>query len=229
MNHSSRKRLVILLCLISASWLPADARTCRLIYPERTHTAPKTAYLFDGFKSRNVMLPNMNFSEVIDLPDGEITLAMTVDKITDSTRLSATSPQVKVPEAVKDLYILIRTDAENKELPLLMELIDVSDGQLKAGQTLWRNFTNDRIIAKLGDADLSLDSSASRVSEAPAPKPGHFNATFSYQLAGEGEPRPITEQSWWHDDKSKHLGLVLNSGGKLPKILYFRDFRTPAE
>lgn len=229
MKISSKISVLATFCLLYASPLFAQARTCRLIYPDRAQTAPKSAFLFDGQKSQNVALPNMNFSEVIELPDGEITLAMTPAEVKDAKTLSPDAPQLKISETIKDFYIIISSDPENKELPVKMELIDVSDGQLKAGQTFWKNFTEDRIIAKLGSADLSLDPMASQVSQAPAPNAGHFNASFTYQLAGEGPARPITEQSWWHDDQSKHLGLVLKSGGKLPKILYFRDFRTPAE
>lgn len=47
----------------------------------------------------------------------------------------------------------------------------------------------------------------------------------AFQANGNAPPAPITEQRWWHDASSRHLGFVANTGGKLPKIYFFRDFR----
>ena len=66
---------------IVANTLHAQSRTCRIVFPERPQSAPKVAYLFDGKVSLAVTLPSMNLSEVIKLPPGELTIAITTDKI----------------------------------------------------------------------------------------------------------------------------------------------------
>jgi hypothetical protein len=212
-----------------ANTAQAKPRTCRLVYPERPQDAPKSAYLFDGIKSQSTMLPSMNFSEVIEFPEGELTIAMTTAEITDPNLVSPKSPQLNIPEEITDFYLIISSDPINEELPIKMELIDASVDKLKTGETLWWNGTQDRILANLGNADLKLEPMSRMISKDPAPESGYYNASFSFQVEGKGDAKPITEQIWWHDANSKHLGLVVNSGGKLPKIFFFRDFRVPKE
>ncbi len=185
------------------------------------------AYLFDGAKSQNVSLATMNFSEVIELPSGELTIAMTTSPITDPELLPAKAPVLKIPEKLMDFYIIITSDLENKVLPIKMNLVETGGGKLKPGETLWYNFTGHRIVAKLGSAKMTVDPQGRTISKDPIPASGYYVAQFAFQADGEGALVPITEQSWWHDIKSRHLGFMYNSGGKLPEIYFYRDFRDP--
>jgi hypothetical protein len=108
-----------------------------------------------------------------------------------------------------------------------MNLVDTGGGKLKAGETLWYNFTGHRIAAKLGSAQMTVDPQGRTISKDPMPASGYYVAQFAFQANGKGAYAPITEQSWWHDANSKHLGFMYNTGGKLPKIYFFRDFRDP--
>ena len=213
--------------LICASALHAKPRTCRIVFPERPQSAPKIAYLFDGARSQAVSLPSMNLSEVIEMPGGDLTIAMTTSAISDPELLPPQAPVLKIPEGVMDFYIIITPDPENKTLPIKMNLVDTGGGKLKAGETLWYNFTGHRIVAKLGSAQMTVDPQGRTISKDPIPASGYYVAQFTYQAKGVGAFAPITEQSWWHDDKSRHLGFMYNSGGKLPKIYFYRDFRDP--
>ncbi len=213
--------------LICASALHAKPRTCRIVFPERPEGSPKIAYLFDGSKSQGVSLPSMNLSEVIEMPRGELAIAMLASAISDPELLPPQAPVLKIPEGVKDFYIIITPDPENKTLPIKMNLVDTGGGKLKAGETLWYNFTGHRIAAKLGSAQMTVDPQGRTISKDPMPASGYYVAQFAFQANGKGAYAPITEQSWWHDANSKHLGFIYNTGGKLPKIYFFRDFRDP--
>ena len=212
---------------ILANPLQAKPRSCRVVFPERPPDAPKTAYIFEGTKSRRVSLPSMNLSEVIELPSGEITLAMIPKEIKDPKALPPESPLLKIPELVTDFYIIITPDPKNQVIPVKMNLVDTGGGKLKPGETLWYNFTDHRIIAKLGSAEMKVEPTGRTISKDPAPASGYYIARFAYQANGTGEFAPITEQSWWHDATSRHLGFIVSSGGKLPKIYFYRDFRAP--
>jgi hypothetical protein len=205
--------------------LQAKARTCRVIYPERPNDAPKIAYLFDGSDSQKVALPSMNFSKVIELPSGDITIAMTQDSVSDPEALSPSAPLLKISESVTDFYILIIPDPKNKDFPVKMKLVDSGQGKLKPGETLWFNLTEHRIVARLGGAKMLVAPKGRAVSKDPVSASGYYSAKFAYQVKGKGALAPITEQSWWHDAESRHLGFMLNSGGRLPKIYFYRDFR----
>jgi len=210
-----------------ADTLQAKQRTCRIVFPERPRDAPKIAYLFDGSKSLMVTLPSMNLSEVIEFPDGELTIAMTLNEISDPKTLSPDAPLLKIPETVSDFYILITPDPKNQALPVKMNLVDTGGGKLNPGQTLWYNFTEHRIVAKLGSAEMSVNPMGRTISKDPVPTSGYYTARLAYQAKGVGALAPITEQFWWHGAESKHLGFIVNSGGKLPKIYFFRDYRLP--
>lgn len=203
------------------------ARTCRIVFPERPQTAPKVAFLYDGNKNHAVTLPSMNLSEVIKLPDGELTLAMTRTEITDPEVLPPNSPLLKIPEDVTDFYIILLPDTKNKDLPVKMNMVNTGGGKLKPGETLWYNFTSHKIVAKLGRADMSVDPMGRTISRDPIDASGYYVAQFKYLADGKGPLAAITEQSWWHDADSRHLGFIVNTGGKLPRIYFFRDFRLP--
>lgn len=220
-----RTLLVCLLIGISH----AKQRTCRIVYPERPNDAPKTAFLFDGVKSFAVTLPSMNLSEVIPLPPGPLTLVMTSEEIRDPKMIPAGAPKVSISENVNDCYLIMMPDPKNTYLPLKINLVDAGDQKLKAGETLWFNFTNHRIVAKLGTTELDVQPASRTISKAPLTASGYYIARFGYKADGTAPLAPITEQSWWHDANHKHLGFMVNTGGKLPRIYYFRDFRISEE
>ena len=205
--------------------VPEVKRTCRIVFPEQPNKAPKAAYLFDSQSSRRVYLPSMNFSKVLTLPSGELTLYLTSSKIANSEDLPAAAPQLKVPEQVSDFYILLSPDLSNLELPLQMRLIATSQDDLKPGRTLWLNRTDHKIRAKLGQTEVIIGSKEEIVSKAPSPGSGYYHAELSFQPEAKGGFRKITEQQWWHDADSRHLGIIANTGGRLPEVYFYRDFR----
>lgn len=211
--------------LLFGSLVEAKPRTCRIVYPERPRGAPKLAYLFDGEKSHDITLPSMNLSPVVELPGGDLTIAMTSDDVSDPEALVPAAPRLRIPESVTDFYILVTPDPENLHIPVKINLVNPGGGKLKPGETLWFNGTDHRIVGKLGEARLSVKPRARAISKAPVPKSGYYTAEFGYQVNGEGPFAPITEQSWFHDVRSRHLGFIVNTGGKLPRIYFFRDFR----
>ncbi len=214
-----------ILCVVAQ----ASPRSCRIVFPERPNNSPKTAYLFDGSKSIPVTLPSMNLSEVIELPAGDLTIAMTAQEINDPKLLPPGSPVLRIPEAITDFYIIITPEPKNTTIPVHMNLVDSGAGKLKPGETLWYNYTGHRIAAKLGEAEMSIDPNSRTISKGAMADSGYYKAQFIYQAGGKGPFAPITEQMWWHDAKCKHLGFIVSTGGKLPKIYYFRDFRLPKE
>lgn len=205
--------------------VPTTGRTCRIVFPERPNDAPKVAYLFDGKKSQQISLPSMNFSQVIALPKGELTLLMTPTKITDLENLPLGAPKLKIKEGVQDFYILVSPDPSNSTLPLRMNMVNTSNGKLKPGETLWFNFTDHRIVAKLGESKMSVTPKSRTVSKNPVAKSGYYRAELGYQQNAKGDFKKITEQHWWHDAKSRHVGFIVNTGGRLPKVYFYRDFR----
>jgi len=146
--------LVISLFCISANIHAGSDRNCRILFPERPRGAPKTAFLFSGKKSQSVSLPNMNFSKVIPLPEGELTLILSTEEIRNPENLPAGSISLQVPSETKDFYVLLSSDISNISFPVRMELIPIGEGHLEPGETLWINYTNYIIQAVLGNDSL---------------------------------------------------------------------------
>jgi len=221
----------LLLALLLSLSLPANAddqvkegRTCRIVFPERTKDAPKVVYLFDGQKNQRVFLPSMNLSKVISLPAGELTITMAAKEV-DQANLPQGAPKLKISKGLQDFYILLVADGENAKLPFRMILLHADGGKLLQGRTLWGNLTNHKISANLGKIKMEIEPNGRTVSANPIPKSGYFRVEFFYQPEAEGKARVITEQKWWFDANSRHLGIIVSSTGKLPKIFYYRDFR----
>lgn len=219
--------LLAISCLLPETRLEAkeSPRSCRILFPERPKGAPQSAHFFDGKRSQEIRLPSMNFSEVITLPRGHIKLYMTPDEVTAPEKLPPDAPSLDLPEHVEDFYILLSSDSSNPTLPIKMEIIDNSGGKLGPGETLWMNHSDKMIVAALGDVEISINPKSKTVSGSPVSKSGYYKAEFSYLTQIDGEKRRISEQQWWHDTQCRHLGFITDSGGILPKIFFYRDFR----
>jgi hypothetical protein len=207
-------------------------RTCRIVFPGRPADAPKRLHLFDGTSSQEIELPSMNLSPVYNLPAGAIHLKFFTSKPEDSKSVSPDAPSVEIPENYHDFYLIVASDPENKIAAVKLKAINIESANFKLGQTLWINHTDQTIEGKLGDRVLSLGPNSSKILDSPfidksGPTRGYYHASFTYQIRGEDTFAPITEQQWWHDATSRHLGFIEHSGGKLPKIYVFRDFRDP--
>ena len=213
-------------CLPCLSAAKGKERTCRIIFLQRPVDAPGEAYLFDGFASHKVALPGMNFSEVVKLPPGNISLGMTPDPVGAPEDFPPEAPTAKIPEGITDFYLILVSDPENKILPVRMQPVDAGDQQLKPGQTLWINLTTDAIAGKLGNETLMVPPGKRVVGKAPMSDSGYYKAEFAYQPGGEGDYLPIMKKSWWFDANSKSLGFIIASG-RLPRIFTFRDRRIP--
>lgn len=201
------------------------SRTCRVILPDRAKDTPRTVYLFDGKENHKITLLTTNFSEVVELPKEELVLLMSPTEIVDIENIPVDLPRLKINEEVTEFYILATPDPSNEKLPIRMNLVNTSEGKLNPGETLWFNLTDHRIVAKLGEKNMSVTPKSVTVSRNPVDNNGYYAARFAYQRNAEGKFYKITEQSWWHDAKSRHLGFIVNTGGRLPKIYYYRDFR----
>jgi len=216
------------------SWMvfgqQASARTCRILFPDRPGDAPRSLHLFDGISSQEVELPSMNLSTVYELPAGPLNLRLLPDKVDDPSTISPDSPSVEVPETYTDFYLIVFGNPKNKISPVKLEVINADSENFKPGQTLWLNKTGKTIKGKWGEQTLKLEPESSEIVNSPldnqnATTSAYFSASFTYRIQGEAVFAPITEQQWWFDANCRHLGFVMDSGGKLPQIYFFRDFR----
>ncbi len=170
----------------------------------------------------------MNFSDPIELPEGDITVGMTPNPVLEPQDFPSAAPKISVPANLRDLYLIVLSDPTNKVFPVRFQPIDVGDNQLKLGETLWINLSKHPIEARLGDQPVKVPTGAKVVSKPPLKSNGYYKAQFIYQPNGEGPFQPVMKKSWWYDANSKNLGFIIDTGERVPVIFLFRDQRPPA-
>jgi hypothetical protein len=223
------KYILIILTLASVPGLqsqaaPDKSRTCRILLLEPTRGTPKEAFLFDGKQSQKVSLSNKHFSNVIELPRGELNIAITPTACSTAEDLPPGSPSTSIPAEIEDIYLVITNDPENTVLPIRLHPIQIND-TLKTGETLWSNLTIFRICANLGEESIVIAPMDQAISRPPLAKSGYYEAKFSYQLSDDENMKPIMTKSWWFDATSRNLGFIVDTQGRLPKIFTVRDKR----
>jgi hypothetical protein len=219
-----------LTCLIIFIAVAEDisARTCRIVFLNRPASAPKKLYLFDGTEVREVELPRMNLSPVYKLPDGNLNLRFFLTPPTDLENIPQGAPSVKMPEATKDLYLLITSNPENKVAPIRIQSVSADATQLSRGQMLWFNLTEKRVGGKVGSEKIDMKPhSRERVSE-PRQGGGDYPVELYFTIKGDKHVHPLCESRWRHDPRSRSLVFIANDGKRRAPIIFsFSDFRLP--
>lgn len=206
----------------------ASARTCRIVFLNRPASAPKELYLFDGLKIQKVVLPSMNLSPVYKLPEGNLNLRFLSAPPNDLKKIEPGTPSVKIPEATKDLYLIVTADPENKVIPISIESVSADSSKLARGQMLWFNFTDKHVSGKVGSEKLDIEpDSRERIAE-PRQEQGDYLVELDFTDIGKSNLRPLCESRWRHDPRSRSLVFIVNDGKRIaPRIVSFSDFRMP--
>ena len=227
MQHKFIIPLLILLSITAAfaQDIKSSDRTCRLVFPEKPGNSPRFVYLYDGKDNHRLYLSSVNFSDVVKLKTGDTTLIIAPKPITDPENVRPEYPRLTLPGEIRNFYIFLSPDQQNTVLPLKMHLVNIDSGNFKIGHTLWFNFTNHLIAAKLGQTKMSVAAGKTAISKEPLSEKGYYIAKFIFQANSAGEFRRITEQQWWFDANSRYVGFIADRGGRLPRIYFFRDFR----
>ncbi len=175
------------------------------------------------------MRDHFNLSAVYKISSNTTRLLLLPSQVDNPKDISPEAPTVEIPTEFTNILLLISSNPENKIAPVKQTVINLN---FKISQTLWINRSDKTIEAKLGEQVLSIEPDSSKIIDAPlgnqsTPASGYFEASFTYKVQGSDVTSLISEQQWWYDANSRHLGVIANSGGKLPKINLFRDFREP--
>lgn len=196
---------------------------CRVLFLERPRDAPSKAYVYDGTISHEIPLSGLKLSEPIRLTPGADYVAMIPHAIAEPQNLPAKAPRLRIPEGVNSIYLVCISDPKNPVFPVQLQMIDVSDNKVREGQTLWMNFTNHHVVCKLGKQRIQLQAGQKSIAKAPISGSGYYKAQFAYKSGGKGDFLPIMNKTWWLDEKSRYLGIVIGTGERLPKIYSLRD------
>jgi len=221
-------RLAILLTLVCCTAFAQEAKTktCRILFLDRPASAPPSLHLFDGSASREVDLPGLNFSQIYELPPGNLSLALLPTPPQDPENLPPGAPTVRVPEEVVDFYLIVTSDPRNQVTPVRMTVVNANEDQLRRGQTLWFNLTDLTIGGNLGSQSLLIQPQSRAIMDAPADGSVDYPVSLAYKKADSEDLYPIFETRWIHDPGSRNLGFVFaREDNSAPSVQVFPDHR----
>lgn len=202
-----------------------NKRTCQVLFLNKTADAIDQAFLFDGTSSHEVTLSAKGFSNVVELPSGPAIIYFCPRPVRQPDALKAGTPAVVIPGEVNDFYLLIKAAPKDAVTDYSLELIDVSDGKLKAGETLWINYTKHNISAEIGEGSIVIPPKGRVVSPPPLEESGYYPVHFTIQLEGKGDYHSVLKRTWRFMADARSLGFVIDTSGRRPQIFTIRDRR----
>ncbi|MEX1116624.1 MAG: hypothetical protein WEB53_15370 [Akkermansiaceae bacterium] len=227
---------ILLLTLSLLLPLPAFAqpkgslRTCRILFLSPPPDAPRKLHLFDGTTSREVHLPEMNFSEVHTLPAGNLTLYLLTTPLVAGEVIPAGAPSAKVQENVSDCYLVISGDPSNTVVPVRFQIIDAGHTRFPKGRMMWFNLSPKTIGGDVGSSKLVMKPNTRVLLDAPARGAEPYQVNLSYRLPDDPRYYPICQTQWIHDPRSRMVVFVIGTGGRsTPQVIGFNDFREAPE
>ena len=205
-------------------------RTCRILFLDDAGNAPKKLHLFDGSASQEVELTRMGFSPIYKIAAGDITLAMlasppVADEGGKGFVIPPGAPKAAVTAAIADCYLMVASDPSNKVAPVRFQMIDASAARFKQGHMLWFNLTENRIAGTLGKRKLLVEPNSNAMIKPPANKLEDYHVNIQYLAPGAQRAEPLCETNWTCDPRSRSVFIIANTGGRVPRVLGFPDFR----
>ncbi len=206
---------------------PKSARTCRILFLDAPHDAPRSVYLSDGSTFQRVDLPRMNLSDIYQLPPGKLALRMFSKPPVEGEPLPTDGPMVTVGESLNDFYLLVSSNPAAKDIPLRMQTVNASSANFRKGQMLWFNLSPYQVIGKLGSQSLNMKPNSRTVVDAPMSGFEEYPVRIGYLPESGKRAEPICSTVWQHDADARSIVFVINPpSGRIPQIRGFIDSRT---
>jgi hypothetical protein len=225
------KIISILIALLLSGLLsaqPASEHSCRILFLQGPDQAPDTLHLFDGVSSVEVELPRMNFSKVYRLRPGPLNLQLLPSAVDDPEKVPTGAPSAKVAADVTDFYLLVTSDPSNKVAPVSMQIINAGSKQLKRGQMLWFNLTQNTVGGTVGSETVVFKPGSRTTVDPPATGNTEYLVNLNFRIPGNEHLYPLCETKWLHDPRSRSLAFIIaNPGVRTPRVLAFPDYREP--
>lgn len=220
--------ILLLLSLAFASILAAQTsvRTCRILFPNSPQQPAGNYYLFDGQSCQEVTLPRLSFSPVYKLRPGDAKIWLLTSPIDKPEQIPPGSPEVTVGAAIRDFYMFISTDPDNRVLPLRMRVVNANYDQIRLGEMLWFNLTPKHLAGTIGRSSLNLAPNASALVKEPKAAAGDYPVEIYFRVPNDDRIHPLIESQWHHDPRSRSVVFVYDEGRRrAPRIMAFSDFR----
>lgn len=218
--------LILFFPLLATAQEPTGKRTCRVLFLNPPKNAPKKLFLYDGVKSQEIELPDLNFSEIYTIAGGDGSLRLLSKAVLTPEEVPADAPGAKIPASVGDCYIVVKEDPANKVVPVQLQIIDAGSDKFRKGQTMWFNICAFPVGGTVGTKKLAMKSMSREIMDAPANGREAYDVNLSYLMPGDPAFHPICQTKWMHDPNSRMVVFFFGGGGNTaPQFAGFKDFR----
>ncbi|MFM2198209.1 MAG: hypothetical protein RLZZ505_1641 [Verrucomicrobiota bacterium] len=219
MSTSSLSRILLFAVCIAASILPADARKARAIFVQPPDQAAGKAALFTGKEYLEIELPRRNFSPEVDLPAGDLNLAILPGQLAPDSEVPAGAPKIHIPEAWSRCLLLFLPDPSNKVFPARVIPVNASGADFQKGHTLVFNASTAAIMGNFGGQSVKVLPGKFGIMKEPVSGFGAYPVDIACVFPGDAKPTYICRSSWQHDPEARQILFVTPAPGyKIPRV-----------
>lgn len=213
-------RLFMAIACLAAVSLPCHAaRKARAIFIQPSDRAPEKAMLFTGKDYSEIELPQRNLSAEVDLPDGDLVLAVLPGKLAGNAKVPADAPTIKIPAAWGRCLLLFFPDPSNKTFPARVIPVNASSADFAKGHTLIYNVSSAAIIGKFGEQVIKVLPGKSATMKPPIAEFGAYPVDIDCYMPGDKKPTSLCRSNWQHDPDARQIMFVTPAPGyNVPRV-----------
>jgi len=209
-----------LLCVVGQA---QGSCICKITFLKEIKTPTSKLYLFDGTKYHLVKNKQSSFSEPITLTKGATSLSLTFEEKELSDKVNKITTATKIPSGATKIYVVVQSVSTKQSRPTKMHIVNASETNLKPGETLWMNLSDCTVKRKIGVNISTLMKQSRSITKDMAAKAGYYKVAFDYQYLNEEKFLPLLKKTWWHNPKSRYLGLIIGQEKKIPRVYKLQD------
>ncbi|MEI6655285.1 MAG: hypothetical protein WCP45_10985 [Verrucomicrobiota bacterium] len=208
-----------LVCLLFISLPVSAARHVRAIFILAPDQTVEKAVLCGGGLQIEIELPRRNLSPAMEVPSGDLLLAVLPKALAAGQQVPDGVPTVKIPEAWTRCLLLFFPDPANKLFPVRVMPVNASMADFPKGHTLIYNVSQASIRAKFGDRLVTVRSGACGMLKPPISKFGDYPVAIDCTFGGDPKPTAICRSSWQNDPDARQILFVTDMpGNKVPRV-----------
>jgi hypothetical protein len=172
-----------------------------------------------------VDLERNNFSDTFKLADGEVTLRFLGRELAKDEEFPAGAPSVEVSADYDKILILAFPNPGNSVFPVTFKVINANDEEFGAGDRMFINFTDSRIIGNVGRKTLELGAfSIAVLKDAGKPKE-EYQVSLNRIDPDVGKPVTFIRQKWRQSASRRALIFIYAPAGSRGVTYYSAPIR----
>jgi hypothetical protein len=213
-------------CLVLTA-LPATACKVKAIFVQPSGEVPEKAVLVVAGKFEEIELPQRNLSEAVELPSGDLAVAVLPGRPAQA-ELPAAAPKFKIPAAWTNCVLLFFHDPSNQVFPARVIPVNTSSADFPIGHTMVFNVTPATVVAKFGTAVIRIKPGQSESVKPSGGGDEDYSIAIDCAYPGDQEPTVVCRSVWPHEKKVRQILFITPvPDQKVPRVWGVLDHPEP--